>query len=266
MSNPPWPSLLDRISPSLTTTAIPITSPTGALLGDWREPILRMLRSHNVKMNIRISDKLPTSFSSGYSGHSLPSTLPVSSNIIGSPSPTPQQPTLGIQIPGASQGSLSPSLSSYKTARSTPFSQRSPVVELSPRSPAPLSLEPPILPTPASNVAPPTQTRYPHPSTTSRAESQEESPWRDVSARMPHPESSRVKARHSVGNLPTDPDSDDEGFSDCASIVTRTSQTREGKRRKLPQRIFDGVLRHGRRLSQQANASMPNLPIYGVSQ
>jgi hypothetical protein len=144
------PSLPDRSSPSPTTTATPITSPTGALLGDWRAPILRMLRSQGVKINILFSDKppTPTSFSP-----SLPSPPPDSISIVGSLSSTPRfRPTLGIQIPEASQGPHSPS--SYKTARSTPLTPRPPAVELSPRSPAPLSPETPILPTPTSNAAP----------------------------------------------------------------------------------------------------------------
>jgi hypothetical protein len=158
LSNSPWPSLVhDRSSPSQTTTATPVTSPTGALLKDWREPILRMLRSQDVKINIRISDKLPTGFSSGYSEPSLPSPLPDSSSIIGSLSPTPQSqpPLLEIQIPGAFQGPLSDhSPSSYKTEQSTPDIQRPQAVELFPESPAPLSPEPLILPTPASKAAP----------------------------------------------------------------------------------------------------------------
>jgi hypothetical protein len=126
LSNASWWSLPDRSSSSPTTTATPITSSTGALLGDWREPILQMLRSQGVKINIRISNKPHTGFSSGYSGPSLPSPPPASS-IVGSLSPTPQfRPTLGIQKPGASQGPQSPLY--YKTARSTPLTQRPPAV------------------------------------------------------------------------------------------------------------------------------------------
>ncbi|KAI0268971.1 hypothetical protein BGY98DRAFT_1017479, partial [Russula aff. rugulosa BPL654] len=107
-----------------------------------------------VEINIRISDKWPTSFSSGYSGPSLPSPLPDSKSIVGSLTPTPQsRPTLGLRIPGTSQGPQSPP---YKTARSTPLAERSPAVAPSPRSPAPLFPEPLIFPTPASNVVPST--------------------------------------------------------------------------------------------------------------
>jgi len=60
LSNASWLSLPDRSSPSSTTTATPTTSPTGALLGDWREPILRMLRSQGVNTNIHILDKSPS--------------------------------------------------------------------------------------------------------------------------------------------------------------------------------------------------------------
>ncbi|KAF8495900.1 hypothetical protein F5888DRAFT_1707236 [Russula emetica] len=92
LSNASWPSLPDRSSSSPTTTATPITSPTGALLGDWREPILRMLRSQDpgVDITFRILDKSPTSFNSGHSGASLPSPPPNSSTIVGSLSPRPE--------------------------------------------------------------------------------------------------------------------------------------------------------------------------------
>lgn len=75
-------------------------------------------------------------------------------------SPYPHRPTLRIQIPESSQLEEPLSPSSYKTARSTPLTQRSssPAVDPSPRSPTPLSLEPPKLPTPASTVSPPTST------------------------------------------------------------------------------------------------------------
>ena len=160
LSNASLPSLPDQSSLSPTTTATPTTSPTGALLWDWREPIIRMLGSQGVKINIRISDKPPTSCGSSYSGPSLPSPTLDSCNIVSSLSPTPQsRPTLGIQIPGASRGPQSPS--SYKTARSTPLAQQPPEVDLSPRSPPPLFPEPPILLTPA----PPTGLAVPDPTT-----------------------------------------------------------------------------------------------------
>jgi hypothetical protein len=89
LSNTSWPSLPDRSSPSPATTATPVTSPTGALLGDWREPILRMLRSPGVNIHFRILDISPTSFSSGYSGPSLPSPPRDSSSIVSSLPPTP---------------------------------------------------------------------------------------------------------------------------------------------------------------------------------
>jgi hypothetical protein len=93
------------------------------------------------------------------------------------------------------------------------------------------------------------------------------SPWHDVNTRMPHPES--FKAWDSVGDLPsqsTDPDPEDEDFSDDSSTVNSTShwQTRKWKKRKWHQRILDRVLRRGS--SQLVNVSMPNLLSYGVSQ
>ena len=111
------------------------------------------------------------------------------------------------------------------------------------------------------------ETIYPFPSSFSRAESQKDSqkdtPWHDVSTRMPRPES--FKAGGSVGELPklsTDPDPEDEDLSesDDASTITPTLMR---KKRKWYRRILDRVLRRG--LPQQANASMPNLLSYGVS-
>lgn len=154
LSNASWPSLSDRSTPSPTTTATPTTDPTGALLGDWREPILRMLRSKGVKINIRISDKSPPGSSTGYSRPPSPSPSPVSSSVVDSPLSTPQsRPILELQIPGAPQGPQSPS--HYETARSTPLTQQPSAVQLSPTSQAP----------PASNAAPPTGSAVPDPAT-----------------------------------------------------------------------------------------------------
>ena len=158
LPNDPWPSLPDRSSPPLTPVATRITSPTGALLMDWREPILRMLRSQGIGINIRISDRLPTRFSYGYSGHPLPSPLPSDSiSIIGGLSPTPQsRPSLGMQIPGASRGPQYPS--SYETVPSIPLTARPLEVETSPSSPSSLSSLSRETPTPmgTSIAAPPT--------------------------------------------------------------------------------------------------------------
>ena len=55
----------NRNTPSVTVTATRITSAEGILIQDWREPIRRMLQSQDV--NIRITDKPPTSSSSSYS-------------------------------------------------------------------------------------------------------------------------------------------------------------------------------------------------------
>src|SRR5229473_1018042 len=153
-------SLPDRSSPSPTMSAIqsPTTSPTGELMEHWREPIFQMVRSKGVKSNVRISDKSPPSLSPSpspsYSAPSFSSSPSDSSSSVGSLLPTRQpRPSLGLQIPGASNGPLSPS----KTPRDAPLSQRSPAVELSLRSPASPSREPPILhpptctaPTPAA--------------------------------------------------------------------------------------------------------------------
>jgi hypothetical protein len=67
LSNASWSSLSNRSSPSPTMSASPTASPTGSLIEDWREPILRMLRSQDVNIKIRISDKLPTTSSQGES-------------------------------------------------------------------------------------------------------------------------------------------------------------------------------------------------------
>src|SRR5260370_8964197 len=114
----------------------------------------QMLRSPGVKSNVRISDKSPPSPSLSLSAPSSSSLPPDSSSSVGSLLPPRQpRPSLGLQIPGASNGPLSP----YKTARDTPLSQRSPAVELSLRSPPSPSRKPPILhpptctaPTPAT--------------------------------------------------------------------------------------------------------------------
>jgi hypothetical protein len=241
-----WPSPSDRLSVLPSTTVTPTTSSTGALLGDWREPILRMLRSQDVKINIRISDRFP-SFSSGYSEPYKRSLLPDSSSIVGSLSPTPQsQPLRDIQIPGAYQGPQSPSF--YKTARSTPLTRPSPAVELSPRSAVPLSptpRPPPLLiPLPPPEKATPPQ--IPLPGTSSRAEPLDNtiiSPWHDVSTRVPGPES--FSAGDSAGDPPsqsTDPDSEDD-----ASTITPTP---ERKKPKWHRRFLDRVVR--RRSSQDA--------------
>ena len=107
LSNASWPSLSDQSSPSQTTTGTPITSPTGALLGDWTEPILRMLRSPCVKINIRISDKLPNGFSSGYPRPSLPSPLapPDSTSIVVDLPPAPQR-IFSLSEAGAAHGAF----------------------------------------------------------------------------------------------------------------------------------------------------------------
>jgi hypothetical protein len=50
-----------QVAPSLfTVSAIQITSEEGELIGDWKWPIRRMLQCRIV--NIRITDKLPSSF------------------------------------------------------------------------------------------------------------------------------------------------------------------------------------------------------------
>jgi hypothetical protein len=57
----------NRNSPSLTgVTATQITSAAGVLIGDWREPIRKMLRSLN--FSIRITDKPPSNSNSTYYG------------------------------------------------------------------------------------------------------------------------------------------------------------------------------------------------------
>ena len=90
------------------------------------------------------------------------------------------------------------------------------------------------------------------------------SSWHDVSIREP-PES--FEAGDSVEDLPgqsADPNTEDEDSSDDASTVTPIPQARKRKKRKWYKRIIDRVLR--RRSSQQASASMRDLPGYGVSQ
>ena len=153
LPNDPWPSLPGRSSPPLTPIATPITSPTGALLIDWREPILRMLRSQSIDINIRISDRPPTSFR-----YPLPTPLLSDSiSIIGGLSPTPHsRPSLGMQIPGASRGPQYPS--SYETVRSIPLTARPLEVETSPSSPSSLSSLSRETPAPmgTGNAAPPT--------------------------------------------------------------------------------------------------------------
>jgi hypothetical protein len=139
---PPSPSSRspNRSSPSPTSNTTPMTPLL--LNGDWREPIRRMLRSLS-NVNIRISAKPPTNSSPSYSIPSSPIPLSDSSSIAGSlPLGLQSRPPITVQIPGAStvslnvNGLLSPS--SYKTARSTPLSQRPPAAEPSPRSQAAL--------------------------------------------------------------------------------------------------------------------------------
>ena len=145
--SPAWLLRPDRSSPPPIRAAMPITSSTGALLGDWREPILRMLRPQGANINIRFSDRPPTTLSSGYSGPSLSPLPPDSNSIISSPSSTRlSRPTLGIQIPGAPQGPQSPS--SYRRPHSTPVTARPLAVEMSPRSQTSLSSLSPESPTP----------------------------------------------------------------------------------------------------------------------
>jgi hypothetical protein len=82
LSNASWSSFSNQSSPSPTTSASPTASPTGSLIEDWREPILRMLRSQDVNIKIRISDKPPTNASLSYSPPSspIPSSVPNSSD------------------------------------------------------------------------------------------------------------------------------------------------------------------------------------------
>lgn len=72
LSNDSLSLLSNRSSPSPTTSASPTASPTRSLIEDWREPILRMLRSQDFNFKIRISDKPPTNATLGYSPPSSP--------------------------------------------------------------------------------------------------------------------------------------------------------------------------------------------------
>ena len=82
LSNGSWSSLSNRKSPSPTMSASSTASPTGSLIEDWREPILRMLRSQDVNIGLRISAKPPTNTSLSYSHSSspIPSSVPSSSD------------------------------------------------------------------------------------------------------------------------------------------------------------------------------------------
>lgn len=131
---PPSPSSRspNRSSPPPTTNTTPST-PT-LLKGDWTEPILRMLRSSdvNIQVNIRISAKPPTNTGPA---SSLPIPSPVSSRNVVSSSPTPQSRSLTIQIPGGR-------LLTTSSTRPTPLSQRPPAAEPSPKLRAPAFPEP----------------------------------------------------------------------------------------------------------------------------
>src|SRR6266446_2979701 len=62
LSDASWPALSHNSSPTMTAT--PITSPgTKLTMWDWREPILRMLRSEGLEISLRITTTPPSSLS-----------------------------------------------------------------------------------------------------------------------------------------------------------------------------------------------------------
>ena len=120
-----------RDSPSPTVTETPTNSTPGTpIVGDWREPIHQMLRSVNVSINIRITDKLASpSPSHSPPSSPLPPTLLSSSDDSISPIELPKSPPpppLKLQIPPSSTGPSSPS--KYYTPRSRPPSPQQPQV------------------------------------------------------------------------------------------------------------------------------------------
>ena len=77
LSNASCSSLSNQSTPSPTMSASPTVSPTGSLIYGLREPILRMLRSQDVNIRIRISDEPPANASFRYSPLSSPMPSPV---------------------------------------------------------------------------------------------------------------------------------------------------------------------------------------------
>ena len=82
LSNASCSSLSSQSTPSPTMSASSTASPTGSLIDDWREPILRMLRSQDVNIRLRISAKPPTNASLSYShpSSSIPPSVPSNSD------------------------------------------------------------------------------------------------------------------------------------------------------------------------------------------
>ncbi|KAH9955999.1 hypothetical protein BC827DRAFT_819744 [Russula dissimulans] len=105
-----------------------------------------MLQSLDV--NIRITAKPPINISPSPSAPSSPVPPAGSSSSGSSPLPIvlpPLRPPIMLTIPAQSAEPLTPS--SYRTARTTPLSQRPPAAELSPKTRTPLSpAPPPVLP------------------------------------------------------------------------------------------------------------------------
>ena len=80
LSNASCSSLSNRSTPSPTMSASPTVSPTGSLIYDWREPILRMLRSQDVNIRIRILPPTNASLSSSVLSSPIPSSVPSNSD------------------------------------------------------------------------------------------------------------------------------------------------------------------------------------------
>ena len=128
-------NLLPAIPPT------PTTSPTGELVGDWKEPIRRLMRSP-LDMNIRVSPILPAESSPNYppaQDKTFPSpTPPLDTNPVVDNPPIDSSQSLRIQIPEPSTRSSTPL--SYETARSKPLPpvagpSSTPSTPLSPETP-----------------------------------------------------------------------------------------------------------------------------------
>jgi hypothetical protein len=162
----------DNASPFTTITP---TSPTSEVqIQDWKEATRRILltleRGPDFGVNIRISTKPPGNPGRSYPVPSSPIPQPITSSSAGDILPiTLSQslpPTLKLRIPELLEGPPTPN---YRTARTTPLSQRSPVAGLSPGKPEPPyprrepSASPTqrvptaALPSPAASIPPPQQ-------------------------------------------------------------------------------------------------------------